>query len=227
MRHARISAHRTDVGCQVTALSPSPLHESVATDLRAAYDGSAETRNASQRPPWQLQEREGFLARLRSEHRRSLFEVGAGAGHDSQYFADNGLTVVATDLSPEMVTRCRARGLDAHVMDVLHLDLPAGAFDAAYAMNSLLHIANADLPDALAAIRRCLNAGGLFYLGVYGGAEPFEGVLSSDWHVPHRFFSFRSDSQLLAVVEPHFLVEDFHVVEDHAYFQSLTLRVRA
>jgi hypothetical protein len=32
---------------------------------------------------------------------------------------------------------------------------------------------------------------------------------------------------LLAVVEPLFHVEDFHVVQDDAYFQSLTLRALA
>jgi SAM-dependent methyltransferase len=112
-------------------------------------------------------------------------------------------------------------------MDVLHLALPIGAFDAAYAMNSLLHVPSADLPEALVSIHRSLKPGALFYLGLYGGLESFEGILSSDWHVPRRFFSFRTDSQLLAVVEPLFHVEDFHVVQDDAYFQSLTLRALA
>ena len=208
-------------------MSPSPLHQTVATDLRAAYDGSAEARSSSERAPWQLQERDAFLARLQYEGRRSLFEVGAGAGHDSRYFADNGLTVLATDLSPQMVAMCQRRGLEAHVMDVLHLELPAGAFEAAYAMNSLLHVPNSDLADALAAIRRPLKSGALFYLGLYGGPEPFEGVLSSDRHIPPRFFSFRTDSQLLAQVEPLFAVEDFHIIEDDGYFQALTLRALA
>jgi SAM-dependent methyltransferase len=208
-------------------MSPSLLHQDVATSLRAAYDGSAEARSSSERAPWQLRERDAFRARLQREGSRSVFEVGAGAGHDSQYFADNGLAVVATDLSPQMVAMCRRRGLEAHVMDVVELELPIGAFDAAYAMNSLLHVPNADLPAALAAIRRSLKPGALFYLGVYGGPEPFEGVLSSDWHVPKRFFSFRTDSQLLAAVEPLFGVEDFHVVQDDRYFQALTLRARA
>jgi len=205
-------------------MSPSPLHQTVANDLRTAYDGSAEARCSSERAPWQLRERKAFLARLQYAGARTLFEIGAGAGHDSQYFSDNGLTVVATDLSPRMVAMCRRRGLEAQAMDVLHLTLPIAAFDAAYAMNSLLHIPNSDLADALAAIRRSLKPGALFYLGLYGGPEPFEGVLSSDWHVPPRFFSFRTDSQLLAVVERHFAVEDFHIVEDDRYFQALTLR---
>jgi SAM-dependent methyltransferase len=205
-------------------MSPSILYQTVATSLRAAYDGSAAGRSSSERAPWQLTERDAFLDRLKQEGRSSLLEVGAGAGHDSRHFADNGLSVVATDLSPQMVAMCRSRGLEAHVMDVFHLDPALGLFDAAYAMNSLLHVPNSDLHDALVAIRRSLKPGALFYLGAYGGREPFEGVLSTDWHVPPRFFSFRTDSQLLAEVEKLFRVEDFHVVEDDRHFQALTLR---
>jgi SAM-dependent methyltransferase len=208
-------------------MSPPPLHQTVAAELRAAYDGSAEARSSSERAPWQLRERSAFLARLRHIGARSLFEVGAGAGHDSQYFSDNGLAVVATDLSPQMVAMCRSRGLEAHVMDVLHIELPVAAFDAAYTMNGLLHVPNTDLADAIAAIRRPLKPGALFYLGVYGDLDAFEGVLPTDWHVPPRFFSFRTNSQLLAGVEPHFGVEDFHVVEEDRYFQALTLRALA
>jgi SAM-dependent methyltransferase len=112
-------------------------------------------------------------------------------------------------------------------MDVLHLELPPDTYDAAYAMNSILHISNSDLAEALAAIRRPLKTGALFYLGAYGGPESFEGVLSSDCHSPPRFFSFRTDRQLLAAVEPNFRVEEFHVVEDDDYFQALTLRAVA
>jgi SAM-dependent methyltransferase len=208
-------------------MPPSPLHLAVAADLRAAYDSSAEARSSSERAPWQLQEREVFLTRLRHSGARSLFEIGAGAGHDSKYFSDHGLTVVATDLSPNMVAMCQQRGLEAHAMDVLHLKLPVGTFDSAYAMNSLLHVPNSDLGDALAMIRQPLKSGALFYLGLYGGPESFEGILATDWHVPRRFFSFRTDSQLLAAVEPHFRVEDFHIIEEDRYFQALTLRALA
>ena len=32
--------------------------------------------------------------------------------------------MVAADLSAAMVERCRAKGIEAHVMDFLHLDFP-------------------------------------------------------------------------------------------------------
>lgn len=206
-------------------MSPSPLYRTVTSDLRAAYDGSAEVRAASEREIWKRTERQAFLARLQAEGKKSLFEVGAGGGHDSQFFADHGLQVVATDLSPQMVEMCRRRGLEAKVMDVVGLKLPPKAFQSAYSMNSLLHVPNSDLENALLSMRGALEPGALCYVGVYGAREPFEGILPSDFHTPQRFFSFRTNEQLLAVAERLFRIEDFHVLDTTWPYQSLTLRV--
>jgi SAM-dependent methyltransferase len=212
-------------------------YDEVIEELRRAYDRSAGQRDQTPKSAWKLTERSVFLDRLLSEGKRRLLEVGAGTGHDAAFFAEHGLEVVATDLSPAMVERCRAKGLEAHVMDFLHLDFPSGSFDAAYAFNCLLHFPNSELPTVLANIRRLLTPGGLFYLGVYGG-ESSEGVASDDWHDPPRFFSFRTDDQIRAFAEEQFEVVDFHVVQPEEdgrvasgstasgqiRFQSLTLR---
>src|SRR4051812_5102948 len=141
----------------------------VIASLRAAYDGGADRRDSMAKEPWKLAERAAFLDRLRAAGSTRLLEIGAGTGQDSGYFLDNGLEVVATDLSPEMVRRCRAKGIDARVMDFLHLNFAADSFDAVHAMNCLLHVPNADLPVVLETIRSVLRPGGLFFLGVYGG----------------------------------------------------------
>jgi SAM-dependent methyltransferase len=196
----------------------------VLDQLRTAYDAGAERRDSMAKPPWKLAERSAFLARIRDEGGRRLLEVGAGTGQDSAYFQENGLAVTAVDLSPAMVERCRAKGIDAHVMDFLHLDFPAASFDAVFAFNCLLHVPNADLPAVLAAIRDVLRPGGLLFVGVYGG-DGTEGVEGNDWHEPPRFFSWRTDAQLRAAAGQHFDIVDFHVVEQGGHrFQSLTLR---
>ena len=175
--------------------------------------------------PWKLAERQAFRQRLAPGAR--LLEIGAGTGQDSAYFQAEGLSVVAVDLSPVMVEHCRAKGVEAHVRDFLHLDFPAGSFDAVYALNCLLHVPNRDLPDVLAAVRAVLRPGGLFFVGVYGGTQSVEGPVEGDEHVPPRFFSWRTDAQLLDFAgQARFDVVDFHPVDaGHGLrFQSLTLR---
>lgn len=140
-----------------------------------AYDSAADRRDEQVKQPWKLAEREQFLGRLRAEQCTRLLEIGAGTGQDSAFFAGHGLEVVATDMSPEMVARCRDKGLDAR----------------------------------------------------FGRAE--EGSAGWDDHVPARFFSFRTDGQLMHYASQSFEIVDFHVVETESEhrFQSLTLRRRA
>jgi len=199
-------------------------YDDVLAPLRTAYDARAAWRDGLAIQPWKLAERQAFRDRLAPGAR--LLEIGAGAGQDSAYFLAEGCAVVAADLSPAMVELCRSKGIEAYVMDFLHLDFPDGSFDAVYAMSCLLHVPNADLPTVLGAIRSVLRPGGLFFVGVYGGAESREGPIANDEHVPPRFFSWRTDEELIGFATAHFEVVDFHPVEhgpDHRY-QSLTLR---
>jgi SAM-dependent methyltransferase len=196
----------------------------VVDRLREAYDRGAADRDRTVKEPWKLAEREAFLARLRERRFMRLLELGAGTGQDSEFFQRHGLEVVAVDLSPAMVERCREKGIDARVMDFRRPDFPPESFDAVYAVNCLLHVPNAELPDVLLAVRELLRPGGLFLLGVYGGDEE-EGVAEQDWHEPPRFFSFRSDEQLQRYARESFEIVDFHGVDlDGLRFQSLTLR---
>jgi SAM-dependent methyltransferase len=202
-------------------------YQQVRDNLRRAYDGAADRRDRQDKSPWKLAERAAFLGHLQQANCRRLLEIGAGTGQDSVFFASHGLDVVATDMSAAMVARCRDKGLDAREMDFSQLDLPAESFDAAYAMNCLLHVPNAELPAVLESIARVLRPGGLFFLGVYGGSdEAKEGLAEQDNHVPARFFSWRTDDQIVRFASRSFDIVDFHVAQagtEHR-FQSLTLR---
>lgn len=200
----------------------------ILASLRAAYDREADDREsrAGSKTPWKVAERTAFLERIRSEDRRTILELGAGTGHDSLFFKEQGLDVVAIDLSPRMVEHCRAKGLDARVGDLLHLGFPPASFDAVYALNCLLHVPTADLGATLESIRAVMRPTALFFLGVYGG-RAHEGPLENDGHVPPRLFSLRTDDELQRLVAPYFELVDFHTVpleEDDFHFQSLTLR---
>jgi SAM-dependent methyltransferase len=200
-------------------------YDDVLGPLRAAYDARAAWRDGVRKEPWKLAERQAFCQRLTPGTR--LLEIGAGTGQDSAYFQEEGFAVVAADLSSAMVEHCRAKGIEAHVMDFLHLNFPAGSFDAVFAMNCLLHVPNHDLPAVLAAVRAVLRPGGLFFVGVYGCNVSAEGPIEDDEYVPPRFFSWRSDEQLLdSATNARFDIVDFHPVDTGRGdpFQSLTLR---
>ena len=145
---------------------------------------------------WKVEERANFLELLQAGNKHTLLEIGAGTGRDSKFFQDAGLEITCIDLSPEMIKLCRQKGLSAHIMDMTTLEFPAGAFDAVYSLNSLLHIPKTDFHIVMENIKRVLSAGGLFYLGIYGAKEEFEGIWDLDNYEPKRFFSFHSDENI-------------------------------
>lgn len=201
----------------------TPRYDDVVPGLRASYDRAAEQRDAMTKQPFKLDERAAFLDRLRVAEAKSLLEVGAGTGQDSAYFAGEGLDVVAIDLSPEMVARCRAKGVEAYERDLLNMGFEEESFDAAYAMNCLLHVPNQDLPEVLRAIAAVLKPGGLFFLGQWGGPSR-EGIHPQDDQEPKRFFAWRTDAEIFTYAREVFEILDFHTVEDRSlHFQSLTL----
>lgn len=76
-------------------------YDEVLGSLRQAYDARAAWRDGLSKEPWKLAERQAFRERLTPGAR--LLEIGAGTGQDSAYFQEEGLAVVAADLSAVMV----------------------------------------------------------------------------------------------------------------------------
>jgi SAM-dependent methyltransferase len=198
-------------------------YDDVVPDLRASYDGAAAERDNLPRHQFKLDERAVFLDRLRAIEAKTLLEIGAGTGQDAVFFAEDGLDVVAVDLSPEMIALCRAKGLEAYERDFLHLGFEPASFDGVYAMNCLLHVPNADLPEVLRAVRDVLKPGGLLYVGVWGGVSQ-EGIFADDRQRPRRFFALRTDEELFRFAREWFEIIDFHTTEfEGQRLQSLTL----
>ena len=203
------------------------MYDDVVKGLRESYNKSAEERERGEIAPWKIEERAHFLSLLQQEGKKKLLEIGAGTGKDSRFFQAHGLSVTATDLSPEMVRYCRQKGLEAYVMDFLHLDFPPASFDAVYALNCLLHVPHADLPPVLQTIRNLMQPGGLFYLGLYGGIDR-EGIESGDHQEPKRFFAYHTDEQMKQIVTQFFELLYFKTIpverESNLHAQSIILR---
>jgi SAM-dependent methyltransferase len=206
-------------------------YDQILGNLRTAYDAMAHQRDESRIQEWKAAERQRFLNQLRVASARRLLEIGAGTGVHGKFFQDQGFQVIATDLSPELVELCRAKGLEAYVRDFLNLDFPAASFDAVFGMNCLLHVPRVNLVPVLRAVEEVLKPGGLFYWGQYGGFE-FEGIWEDDSdYEPKRFFSYLRDADIQRTAGEVFEIIDFRTIDvgsgrgDHHY-QSLTLRRR-
>lgn len=202
------------------------LNDEYKARLVEAYNQDAARRKDKSLPEWKRELRGRFMARIWQEEKQELLEIGAGAGQDSQFFANQGLSVQAIDLSDEMVRVCLERGLRAQVMDVYSLDYPDCSFDAVYAFNCLLHVPKAEIVYVLEEIRRVLRPGGLFLMVVYGGKD-FEGVWDQDWCDPPRFFSFYTESALREVLKDVFDLVEFQMVpQENSEFDSYALTLR-
>jgi len=195
-------------------------------NLIEAYNKHAQERDTYTMDAWKVEERANFLSLLKSKNKQSLLEIGAGTGRDSKFFQDMGMNVTSIDLSPEMIKFCQQKGLSAQVMDMTNLDFPPDSFDAVYAINSLLHIPKADFRTVLENVRKVLKPSGLFYLGVYGSAEEFEGIWEQDAYDPKRFFSFHTDDGIQKTTSEVFKLLYFKhipVEGSRTHFQSLIL----
>lgn len=208
------------------------MYNQIINDLRQAYDRKVEERDSKPLDAWKIEERQRFLTLLRAEDKSTLLEIGAGTGVHGKFFQENGLDVICTDLSPEMIKCCQAKGLTAYTMDFLNLDFPADAFDAIFAMNCLLHVPWAEFKNVLSILQSLLKPGGLFYLGQYGGRKQ-AGIRQGDHYEPKRFFSILPDARIKSAATEFFELLFFASIplemnppERNAdfHFQSLILR---
>jgi len=205
---------------------PPAFRESIAT----TYSNVAQQREEMGEADWRWPIAERVLAVLQTEGKSALLEIGAGVGFTSRWFAERGIDVTATDLSPAQVELIRAKGLVARVADLYDLGFEPGSFDVAWAMNCIHHVPSADLHDVLFGVHDVLRQGGLLYLGVWGGRDE-EGMYEDDFYQPARFLSLRSDETIRAAVEAVFTVEWFETFvpddppdDDDRHMQSMLLR---
>ena len=101
-----------------------------------------------------------FRATARIGPGMRVLELGCGTGEFTRRVAPAGPSLVALDLSAELLARARARVLDGARFvrgNAEALPFPAGAFDVVYGCSVLHHL---DLEMALGEVRRVLGPGG-------------------------------------------------------------------
>jgi SAM-dependent methyltransferase len=93
----------------------------------------------------------------------AVLDAGCGSGRDALAFHSAGYAVTAFDGSARLAEMAaRLTGLPVRQLTFAEMDWDA-AFDGVWACATLLHLPPADLPDALAKIRRALKPGGAFF----------------------------------------------------------------
>ncbi|MDX1691111.1 MAG: class I SAM-dependent methyltransferase [Acidimicrobiia bacterium] len=181
------------------------------TDLIAAYDANAATREEKGEPEWRSPIRADFAGRLPEGAR--VLEIGAGVGYTARWFHEQGLDVTATDLSPANVAKIREKGVTAHVRDMAELGFSAASFEGVWAASCLMHIPDAALPGVLTGIREVLVPDGWFWAGTWGGVDR-EGIWEDDSYEPKRFYSFRSHDRIRSFYEDAgFEIVSFEVID--------------
>ncbi|MBK8258906.1 MAG: methyltransferase domain-containing protein [Polyangiaceae bacterium] len=94
-----------------------------------------------------------------------VLEVGCGTGLLLARAAEFAKTAVGVDLSPGMLERARARGLNVVEASATALPFPDNQFDVAYSFKVLAHVR--DIDKALAEMARVVKPGGFFLAELY------------------------------------------------------------
>jgi SAM-dependent methyltransferase len=198
--------------------------------LARAYDGDVARRHRGSLE-WRRDLLDDWSRRLASRAR--ILELGAGTGQASAHLAAAGFEMLALDLSPGNVDKCRQRGLAAVVADMGRLEeiddpLFDPPYDAAFAINSLIHFPKAQLDNALGSIRTALKPGAPLLFTLWGG-ESSEGTWEDDWCDPPRFFSFFDDDEARRLQFTAFDTAEFRILDnsDSEGLHSLVFELRA
>lgn len=97
-----------------------------------------------------------------------VLELGSGPGWDAVHLETRGVQVARSDATPAFLTRLRAAGHQARLLDMRTDDL-GGPWDGVLADAVLLHLDRPQLDDLLSRARRAVTDNGMLGLTVKEG----------------------------------------------------------
>ncbi|MEU2251480.1 methyltransferase domain-containing protein [Streptomyces sp. NPDC019224] len=179
--------------------------------LRSAYDRAAAEYGQRRNPRYdqfRAEQLDWFAEQVLATGGNRVLDLGSGPGHESVELRNRGLVPLAVDFSTEMVTRCRAKSLDAVEQDLYDLRVSSASWAGAWASFSLLHIPKADLAPIVDRIADALVPGGILLVLLFEGDG--EGPREADrtsFGVA-RYFSYYRQDELSAALCNQFDIVD-------------------
>lgn len=136
----------------------------------------------------------------KAELGNKVLDVGAGTGQVAGYLKESGFDVTCLDPSPEMVRRCREKGLKTFQTTLQAFETDE-KFGMVIAILSLIHIPKHEFGRQIDKIFRCLEPEGLFILSLLKGNSEKVEEHGSDYP---RFFARYSPEEVRSQLEGPF-----------------------
>lgn len=146
-----------------------------------------------------------FVAKYHPEHLgKRVLDVGSGTGVLARWLQDSGYEVLCLDPSPEMVRRCKEKGLQV-IQCGIQTFQSREQFAMIFAILSLMHIPKADFAAQIRRLASLLPSKGILFLGMLEGRG--EGYAEGPDYP--RFFAYYSPEEILKIVDVEFTQREY------------------
>lgn len=148
-----------------------------------------------------------------------VLDVGSGTGLLAKFLADEGFDVSCIDPSPEMVRRCRQKGLKIQQCGIQSYQ-PKGQFAMIFAILSLIHIPKDQFEQQIKKLADAIPKGGMLFLAMLEGNG--EGFFEGPDYP--RFFSYYTPKEIITKTQTLFIQIDYHYVKSGAGYMLFALQ---
>jgi 2-polyprenyl-3-methyl-5-hydroxy-6-metoxy-1,4-benzoquinol methylase len=155
--------------CGLVYLNPRPTKEEIATYYPQSYEPHVFFERVRHSPVARLDYYYGLRKRRRAIERLSragrLLDVGCGSGSFLYYMREHGWQVSGQEISQSAADYARRElGLDIHLGELEHTDIPGDTYDVVTLWNVLEHLH--DPAGSLARVKELMQPDGLLVIAV-------------------------------------------------------------
>ena len=137
-----------------------------------------------------------------------ILDAGCGCGRDSEYLQDEGLPVVAVDLSDGMLEQAKLKNVNAIKMDLINMNFQDNEFSGIWCMATLADIPKDEAKKVIKYFHKMLKPDGTIYIAVKEGKG--EQIIEKERYgnMP-RFYAFYKKEELESLLKEN----DFEIIE--------------